>query len=191
LHGSCALIPLPLLETMLPGNSAQAASGDSQDGQIPIRLGFCEHTFGVWPDRWFPKEPGRDYAISDAFAPLAKPREHFTIFGGLENAGHRDDAHHAMESFLCCSKTDADPTKSISYSVTADQIAANQIGHGTRFPTMILGSYKSPLYGTRSCSLSKTDQDAVEKMVNTLRSRGNGLRDLVHLITQSELFRRK
>jgi hypothetical protein len=31
----------------------------------------------------------------------------------------------------------------------------------------------------------------VKKIVDTLRSRGNGLRDLVHLITQSELFRRK
>jgi hypothetical protein len=40
-------------------------------------------------------------------------------------------------------------------------------------------------------SLEFTDQDAVKKIVDTLRSRGNGLRDLVHLITQSELFRRK
>jgi len=127
----------------------------TRTGATPVRLGFCEHSFGVWPERWFPKTTGRGYAMPDAFQPWAANREHFTIFGGLENAGHRDDAHHAMESFLSCSRTDADPSRSISFSITADQMAARHLGKDTRFPSLVLGSYATPLYGTRTCSLSK------------------------------------
>ncbi len=39
--------------------------------------------------------------------------------------------------------------------------------------------------------LEFTDESAVEEIVKSHQSRGNGLCDLVHIITQSELFRRK
>jgi hypothetical protein len=147
LKGAFASIPLPFLEAMLPASQPQPV--------VPVRLGFCEHSFGVFPRRWFPERPGRDYAMSDTFRVIERHRQHFTIFGGLENAGHRDDAHHAMENFLCCAYTDSVPGRSVSYTISVDQVAGQRFGQDTRFTSMVLGSYGRPLYGTRSCSLSK------------------------------------
>ena len=39
--------------------------------------------------------------------------------------------------------------------------------------------------------LSFTDQDDIDQIVSTLKQQGGGLRDLVHLVSQSEPFQSK
>jgi len=150
LHGCASAITLPFLEAMLPLGRARAAQP-----RIPTRLGFCEHSFGIWPGTWFPSNPGRAYDPSPDFEPMLPFREHLTIFSGLENVV-RSDAHKAMEMFLCCDYADPDPSKDKAYGISIDQHLAPMLGSETRFPTMVLGSYDQPLYGTISRTLSKT-----------------------------------
>lgn len=153
------VLPLPLFEFCRPSDKAWGVDTPSKPATgIPTRLAFTEHSFGVWPETWFPKTPGFDYVTSEAFEPMQKHRSHFSIIGGTENIRARGEGHNAvMEIFYACSYRDPDPTKTQAYGTTADQIAAKHIGRDTRFPAMVLGSYTRPLYGTLTCTLSKNE----------------------------------
>ncbi|MBL8792881.1 MAG: DUF1552 domain-containing protein, partial [Planctomycetia bacterium] len=152
-------LPLPLFEFCRSSDKAWGSDTPANGPKpIPTRLAFTEHTFGVWPETWFPKKAGFDYVSSDAFEPMQKHRKHFSILGGLENIRARGDGHSTvMEIFYACSYRDPDPSKAQAYGVTADQVAAKHIGRDTRFPALVLGSYTRPLYGTLTCSLSKNE----------------------------------
>ena len=158
-RSTLALLPLPLFE--LSRNHLKAWGDETSDQTkrpIPTRLAFTEHSFGVWPETWFPAKPGFDYETSDAFKPMQRHRKHFSILGGTENITARGDGHSAvMEIFYACAYREPDSTKTQAYGTTADQIAARHIGADTRFPSMVLGSYTRPLYGTLTCTLSKNE----------------------------------
>jgi hypothetical protein len=140
LRGAGAVIALPWLDAMTPALSfGQAAAKAS-----PLRMCFVYLPNGMVMPNWTPTTEGRDFAYSPILKPLEKFREQTLILSGLADhnanalgAGPGDHAR-ASASFL----TGAHPRESGSdllAGVSADQIAARQIGHQTRLASIELG----------------------------------------------------
>src|SRR5882672_8393867 len=81
LRGAGILLSLPWLDAMQPAFAALAESGAATTpGGKPRRmLGICNN-LGLLPDRFFPKESGRDYALSPYLEILKEHRNDFTVF---------------------------------------------------------------------------------------------------------------
>jgi|TARA_B110000438_G_scaffold263857_1_gene276131 hypothetical protein len=90
--------------------------------------------FGMVVDKFHPKDTGDNWTLSPTLAPLAKLRQNFTAFSGLDhavNGGHA--ANHTLLSGIKITERAGYPDG----NVTVDQRAAELIGHQTRFPSLV------------------------------------------------------
>jgi len=129
LKGAGAMLALPFLETMLP-RLAQAAAP-----AVPRRMVAIEANMGIMPQFFFPEAPGRGYALSPYLEKLAAHRDHFTVFSGTSHPGVTG-AHAAEKCFLTA--TPHPERGGFRNTVSIDQVAAEQIGSETRFPSLSL-----------------------------------------------------
>jgi Protein of unknown function (DUF1552) len=137
--GAAVAIGLPFLESLVPRAArAQAAAA-------PKRVIFyylpCGINGSVRGDFW-PTTTGAGYALTPMLASLQPLKNDFTFITGLENPLAKPDGpgDHASGTgaFLTC----AHPFKSdsvIMNGISADQMAAAQMGKATRLPSMQLG----------------------------------------------------
>lgn len=141
LRGVGTAIGLPLLEAMLPTRSVLGAGPSDQ----PVRMLFMMVPNGIHMPAWTPSTEGPKFELPQTMAPLAKYREHLSVFTGLTLDGARDhgdgpgDHARSGASFL----TGAHPRKTdgadIKNGISIDQVAAQSIGHKTRFASLELG----------------------------------------------------
>ncbi len=122
---------LPLLEVMAHGAETKSKS--------PCRMAVIKTPLGKNMDTWTPKAEGADYEIPAALEPVKEFRKDFSILTGLCHP--RAWGGHTVEgaSFL----TGADvlsgtPGYDWKNTISMDQLAAEQIGHLTRFPSLEL-----------------------------------------------------
>ena len=154
LRGLGAAVALPLLDAMIPAGgfarSAIAGAAGTGGGATtaaghPLRMAAIFMPNGVyWPD-WTPAGTGKDYQFSRTLEPLAAVKDDVLVLSnlGLDSAKPKGDGpgDHARSSaaFL----TGAHPFKTagsnIKLGVSADQVAAREIGHFTRLPSLELG----------------------------------------------------
>ena len=140
LRGAGALVGLPLLDAMVP------ALGWARDARPkpPTRLGFVYVPNGMVMSSWTPAATGKDFAFTPILKPMEPFREHALVVSRLmdynANAlgdGGGDHAR-ASASFL----TGAHPRETgsdIHAGISADQIAAREIGRETRIASLELG----------------------------------------------------
>jgi hypothetical protein len=140
LRGAGSLVGLPFLDAMVP------ALGWARDAKPrpPTRLGFVYVPNGMVMSSWTPAAPGKDFAFTPILKPLEPFRDHTLVLSRLmdynANAlgdGGGDHAR-ASASFL----TGAHPRETgsdIHAGVSADQIAAREIGRQTRLASLELG----------------------------------------------------
>lgn len=141
LRGTGALLGLPLLEAMIRSTAHAAAAS----AKPPVRLAFIFFPNGAIMDSWKPQSVGADYELPATLEPLAALRERFNVVSGLAQDNGRakgdgpGDHARSAASFL----TGAHPVKTagadIKVGISADQAAAEQIGHLTRLPSLELG----------------------------------------------------
>lgn len=130
LRGVGVALALPLMESVRP------ALAKDTESPTPRRMLLISNNLGVLPKQFFPETPGRDYELSAYLQDLAEFRNDFTVISGLS---HPDvDGGHSTEN---CFLTGArGPTKSgFRNTISLDQLAAEQLGPVTRFPTLNLG----------------------------------------------------
>ncbi|MDE0629135.1 MAG: DUF1552 domain-containing protein [Bryobacterales bacterium] len=97
---------------------------------------LISNNLGVLPDQFFPMEAGADFRMSPYLQSLEEHREDFTVFSGLSHPGVRG-GHSTENCFLTAAKG---PTRSgFRNQISLDQVAAETVGHLTRFPTLNLG----------------------------------------------------
>jgi hypothetical protein len=148
LRGAGAVIGLPLLEAMVPALGwAQGAARPA-----PTRLCFVYVPNGMVMRDWTPAAQGRDFPFTPILRPLERFREQTLVLSRLMchnanalGAGPGDHAR-ASASFL----TGAHPRESgsdIFAGVSADQLAAQAVGHQTRFPSLELGLEDTRMVG--------------------------------------------
>lgn len=153
---------LPLLEI----NAADT------DATPPKRLTATGIFFGLMPHYFHPKNVGRGYEMTRLLKPLAKHRDHFTVFSGLDH--NLRGGHNSTKFFL----SGIPITQSKGYAeanISIDQKAAQFVGGHTRYPSLTLGcenGQEHSLSWTRNGNSVPQINDA-ERLYNLLFRREN------------------
>lgn len=130
--------------TFLRGTAATAialpwldAMGAPTANNQPVRLLCIGMHFGFHPDAFFPKQAGGNYQLSELLEPLAKYRQQFTVFSGMDhpNVGK---GHPATVNYLTGVEK---PNQRRQHSL--DQAAAEKIGKLTRIHSLQLAATRT------------------------------------------------
>ncbi len=141
LRGLGAAIALPWLEAMSP----KPLKASSQGSKAPTRLAFVYVPNGVHMPDWTPSATGPGFDLPPTLEPLRAVRDDLLVLGGLAldpARAHGDgggDHARAMATFL----TGTHPRKTggadLRAGISVDQLAAREIGQGTRFASLEIG----------------------------------------------------
>jgi hypothetical protein len=133
LKGAGALIALPTLPSLGWSRFASAAATPIR----PKRMIFLAMGWGVTHETWYPdqKQTGTDWTITDGLKPLERHKQDITI---VQNCYHQfsSDAHSASTFWLTGANKFGVPGKSFSNTISVDQVAAEEFGKETRFPSI-------------------------------------------------------
>ena len=131
LREGSALLTLPFLEALAP---RPACGGPAA---IPPKRMVCIMTnTGLIAENFFPKQTGFKYEPSRYLAHLEPVRGRYSVMSGLS---HPDNSggHVVEKSFLTGARF---PSSTVfKNSISVDQLAAESLGHHTRFPYLALG----------------------------------------------------
>jgi len=133
LQSSTALIALPALESLGFRRFASAAAPAAP----PKRLLFLGFGWGITEDTWYPDitKPGPDYELPKGLQPLARHKADFSVVQGLWNK-YSNEGHWGSTMWLTGANRYAQPGQSFHNSISADQVAAAQLGLETRFASL-------------------------------------------------------
>jgi hypothetical protein len=140
LRGVGVSIALPALASL---QARPAFAKEAKKATAPLRMAFMSIPNGVQQDNWFPTD---DFQLNTAMTPLEPLKEHFQVIGGLdhENAtpGRDGAGDHARASatFLTGARARKTAGSDIHVGISVDQVAAQRLGHLTRFPSLELSS---------------------------------------------------
>ncbi|HBE68909.1 MAG TPA: hypothetical protein DDW52_12245 [Planctomycetaceae bacterium] len=132
LKGMGVGLALPMLDAMRP---AVAKVRERKESSPKRMIGICNN-LGLLPDKFFPTEAGKDYALSPYLQLLEKHRQDFTVFSGVWHPDV-DGGHPADICFLTAAPHPG--SGGFRNTISLDQFIAERIGHLTRFPSMTLG----------------------------------------------------
>lgn len=141
LRGLGTMLALPTLESLSPRGFAAAKST-----KPPVRMAFLYIPNGVNVDEWFPKGEGTSYELSKSLKVIEQHRQDFTVVSGLCHDWARShgngggDHARATASFLTGCQAKKTAGADIHLGISVDQIAAQQIGHLTRLPSLELST---------------------------------------------------
>jgi hypothetical protein len=133
LQSSAAVITLPMLESLGFRRFASAAAPTTP----PKRLIFLGFGWGITESTWYPdiKQPGADYELPLGLKPLARHKADFSVVQGLCNK-YSNEGHWGSTMWLTGANRYAEPGQSFHNSISADQVAAAQLGLRTRFSSL-------------------------------------------------------
>src|SRR5882724_8184372 len=137
LRGAGILLSLPMLDAMTPvfAGVVKSAASVTPGGKPRRMFGICNN-LGLLPEQFFPKESGRDYALSPYLEGLKEHRGDFTVFSGVSHPDV-DGGHPADNCFLTAAPHPG--RGSFRNTISLDQYIGERIGHLTRFPSLTLG----------------------------------------------------
>lgn len=135
LRGTGVCLSLPLLDAMLP------VWGAEPTGEVPRRMVAAQTNMGILPQFFFPEQAGRECQPSAYLEILKRHRSQMTVFSGVSHSDV-DGAHSAEKCFLTAAPHPGSPT--FKNTISVDQLAAEQMGALTRFPSLTLSNSGSP-----------------------------------------------
>jgi hypothetical protein len=145
LRGLGTVMALPLLDSMIPAMASTSKS--------PIRLGFVYVPNGIIPKDWLPKTEGTAFDFMPTMKPLEPFREKLLVVSNLAQINGRalgdgaGDHARAGATWL----TGVHPKKTqgmdIHVGVSADQLAAREMGKTTQFASLEIGIEEPYLAG--------------------------------------------
>ena len=149
LRGLGTSLALPLLDSMLPALKAAKTTASN----APVRLGFIYVPNGIIPGAWRPKTEGTAFEFMRTMKPIEPFRDQLTVLSGLAQINGRalgdgaGDHARAGATWL----TGAHPKKTegagIHAGVSADQIAARELGKSTQLASLEIGLDSASLAG--------------------------------------------
>lgn len=133
LQSTTALIALPVLESLGFRCFASAATPVAP----PKRLIFLSFGWGVTEATWYPdiQKPGADYEMPKGLLPLERHRKDISIVQGLWNR-YSNEGHWGSTFWLTGANRYEQPGQNFHNSISADQVAAEQLGLSTRFASL-------------------------------------------------------
>jgi hypothetical protein len=144
LKGVGASIALPVFEAMAPIKTLAAAASASAR-KFPTRVAWLYVPNGINMSEWRPGEAGELSKLPYILEPLQDLRRDFSVFTGLtcdKARPHGDgggDHARAQSAFLTGCQPRKTDGANIKVGISADQLAAQQIGRTTKFPSIELG----------------------------------------------------
>ena len=141
-------IALPFLDAMVPAFAPAAARPSS-----PRRLAFVYVPNGAHMADWTPKQSGTDFELPRILQPLAPLRSEVLVLSGLAQMtgspyGEKEGDHvRASGAYLTGVRPKLTQGVDIGVGISADQVAAHQIGGRTRFPSLELTCEDSRIGG--------------------------------------------
>ncbi len=154
LRGVGVSLALPAFESLIArgaGASGLGAAGSSGAGLpattptgAPLRMAFVYVPNGVNLTNWWPKKEGKDFELNRTMEPLQRLKGQIQVISGLDqqNAfGGKDgpgDHARACATFLTGVRVKKTAGADIHAGVSIDQVAAREVGHLTRFPSLEL-----------------------------------------------------
>src|SRR5688572_26090595 len=140
LKGAGVALALPLFESMGWAESAKKAAA-----KPPVRLGFMYMPHGVIMDQFWPASPETFLtAPSPALESLRPVLDQCLVMKGISGVpiSPFNGAPHALElsTWLTARLPDADRRSQVNIAISADQIAANYVGHLTSLPSLELAT---------------------------------------------------
>ena len=148
LHGIGACVALPALPSLLTRQTiaaapATTAAGASSSG-APLRMAFVTLPNGVNQNAWWPTGEGGAFELGPTMQSLIPLKDKIQVLGGLDHinatAGKDGAGDHARANATLLTGARARKTSGadIQLGISIDQLAANHIGHATRFPSLEL-----------------------------------------------------
>jgi len=139
LRGVGTALALPMLDAMVPALSAKSVKPTP-------RLGFVYVSNGVILEQWVPTKVGTDFDLPPILKPLEPLRDQLNVLTGLAHlqADTFGDGtgDHPRASAVWLSGVHAwdrtRPCVDFRHATTPDQLAAREIGKGTRVPSLEL-----------------------------------------------------
>ena len=138
LKGVGVSLALPLLDSMIPARTLLA-----QTAAKPLpRLGFVYVPHGAIMAQWTPSSEGAGFEFTPILKPLEPFRDRLNVVSGLGHRAADTTAVHSLSPTTWLSGVRPKATQGVdAYAgVTADQIAAQQIGQETVLPSMELAT---------------------------------------------------
>ena len=143
LRGLGTLMSLPFLESLAPRLGAAEVK---KAAAKPLRAAWLYIPNGVNVNEWFPTGEGDSYTMSNSLKELEKHRADFSVVSGLmqdwahSHGNGGGDHARAVATFLTGCQPKKTAGADIHLGISADQIAANKIGHLTRLPSLELST---------------------------------------------------
>ncbi|EDY22322.1 protein of unknown function DUF1552 [Chthoniobacter flavus Ellin428] len=132
LQSTTAFIALPVLESLGFRRFASAAAPVAP----PKRMLFLSFGWGVTQETWYPdQKPGADYVMPKGLLPLERHRKDISIVQGLWNR-YSNEGHWGSTFWLTGANRYEEPGLNFHNSISADQVAAAQLGLSTRFASL-------------------------------------------------------
>jgi hypothetical protein len=128
LRGAGTALALPWLESLAPAQ-------DRPKADLPRRMIAIETNQGILPQEFFPREAGRDYALTPYLEILRDFRADLTVFSGVSHP-QVDGFHQAEKSFLTAAPHPG--SAAFRNTMSLDQVAAEAIGDRTRIASLPL-----------------------------------------------------
>jgi len=150
LRGVGACVALPALPSLLPrwARAAESALGVSAAAQVaasvPQRMAFVTLPNGMNLDKWWPKGDGKNFQLAPTMEPLAGVKDQIQVISGLDHinatAGNDGAGDHARAnaSLLTGCRAKKTAGSDIHLGPSVDQVAAQHVGHLSRFPSLEL-----------------------------------------------------
>jgi hypothetical protein len=149
LRGLGACLALPAFESLrstrvLAAEISAATKLATTAANAPLRMAYVYFPNGAIQPNWWPKGEGTDFQLARTMQPLEGLKNQLQILGGLDHVnatpGPDGAGDHARASgtFLTGVRVKKTAGSDIRAGVSIDQLAADQIGHLTRFPSLEL-----------------------------------------------------
>lgn len=142
LRGLGTLMALPTLESLSPRGFAAAVA----KAAAPVRMAYLYIPNGVNVAEWFPEGEGTGYQLSKSLKVIEEHRADVSVVTGLAQdwaSSHGNgggDHARASATFLTGCQARKTAGADIRIGISVDQIAAQQIGHLTRLPSLELST---------------------------------------------------
>lgn len=153
LRGAGISLGLPFLDAMSPAFAAAAETGRAK------RFVGVSLALGLHNPNLVPVTAGRDYEPSLYLKSLGDLRENFTVISGSSHPGVTGGHTAEGSIFSACPNMRGTSSRN---TISLDQLMAKDLGHETRFPSLVLntGRQTSPSY-TENGSMIPAENDAI------------------------------